>query len=310
MVGTPCGRPCGAGLQPATYPPCNDCSWGTPMGRDLLPLIRHALAGRYSIEREIGRGGASRVFLAQGPAGERLALKVLHPQLAASVTAERFLREIKVVSRLVHPGIARLVDYGESEWLLWYMMEYVDGPNLRQHLERARKLSIPDSIRIAQDLLGALGCAHGLEVVHRDVKPENIMLSPAGAVLLDFGIAKAVSEAGSDRLTRSGFAVGTSAYMSPEQISGYNEIDPRSDLYSLGCVLFECLAGRPPFNEPHEDLVLTRHQTAPVPDLRSFRPDAPPALVATISRALAKLSEERWPTADAMRAALPIPQTT
>ncbi len=248
--------------------------------------------------------------MARGPAGEQLALKVLHPQLAASVTAERFLREIKVVSRLVHPRIARLVDFGESEWLLWYMMEYVDGPTLRQQLERTRKLSIADTIHIGHDMLGALACAHGRDVVHRDVKPENIMLARAGAVLLDFGIAKAISEAGSDRLTRSGFAVGTSAYMSPEQISGYEGIDPRSDLYSLGCVLFECLAGRPPFDDPFEDMVLTKHQTAPIPNLLEYRPDCPPQLVGAITRALAKLREERWPTADAMRAALPVLQTT
>ena len=269
------------------------------MGRDLLPLIRQALHGKYTVEREIGRGGASRVFLAVGASGEQLALKVLHPQLAASVTAERFLREIKVISRLSHPRIARLLDWGESDWLLWYVMEYVPGPSLRQHIDRVRKVSISDTIHIAHDLLGALESAHQVGVVHRDVKPDNIILSPGGAVLLDFGIAKAVSEAGSDRLTRSGFAVGTSAYMSPEQISGLDGIDARSDLYSLGCVLFECLAGKPPFDDPFEDLVLTKHQTAPVPDVRTRRPDAPTPLAAAITRA-----------PEAMRVALPALQTT
>jgi serine/threonine-protein kinase len=274
------------------------------MTRDLLPLVRQALEGKYTVEREIGRGGAARVFQAKDLEGTVVALKVLHPQLAASVTADRFLREIQVVSRLIHPRIARLMDYGEGEWLLWYVMEYVPGPTLRQHLDRARRVSIPDTIHIAHDLLGALSVAHAERVVHRDVKPDNIVLSPAGAVLVDFGIAKAVAESSSDRLTRSGFAVGTSAYMSPEQIEGAADIDARSDLYSLACVLFECLAGTPPFEDPYEDMVLTKHRTAPVPDVRARRPDTPPALAEAITRALAKAPEERWATADLMRAAM------
>lgn len=280
------------------------------MGRDLLPIIRQALLGKYEVEREIGRGGAARVFLAHGPAGEILALKVLHPQLAASVTADRFLREIKVISRLEHPRIARLLDWGETNWLLWYIMEFVPGPSLRQHLDRARRVSIGDTLHIAHDLLGALEAAHRIGIVHRDVKPDNIVLSPGGAVLLDFGIAKAVSEAGSDRLTRSGFAVGTSAYMSPEQISGLEGLDTRSDLYSVGCVLYECLTGKPPYDDPFEDHVLTKHQTAPIPDVRGARPDTPPGLAAAITRALAKSRDDRWPTAEAMRSALPALQTT
>lgn len=278
------------------------------MGRDLLPLIRQALRDKYAVEREIGRGAAARVFLAHGVGGEPLALKVLHPQLAASVTAARFLREIKFVSRLAHPGIARLLDWGETNWLLWYVMEFVPGPSLRQHLERTRRVSIPDTIRIAHDLLGALDSAHAMGVVHRDVKPDNVILSPAGTVLVDFGIAKAVSEAGCDRLTGSGFAVGTSAYMSPEQISGLNDIDARSDLYSLGCVLHECLAGKPPFDAPTEDLVLTKHRMAPIPDVRASRPDTPAAMAGAIVRAMAKSRDERWPSAAAMRAALPVLQ--
>jgi serine/threonine-protein kinase len=275
------------------------------MARDLLPLVQKALEGRYTVEREIGRGGAARVFQAQDAAGVTVALKVLHPQLAASVTADRFLREIRVVSRLVHPRIARLLDFGEGEWLLWYVMDFVPGPSLRLHLDRVRRASIGDTLRIAHDMLQALRVAHAEAIVHRDVKPDNIILSPDGAVLVDFGIAKAVAEAGSDRLTRSGFAVGTSAYMSPEQITGTATLDARSDLYSLGCVLFECLAGRPPFDDPYEDLVLTKHQTADVPDLLELRSDAPVALVDVITRALAKHCDDRWSTAEQMAAALP-----
>ncbi len=277
------------------------------MARDILPLVRQALAGRYTVDREVGRGGAARVFLAYRPDGTPVALKVLHPQLAASVSADRFLREIDVVSRLTHPRIARLVDYGEGDWLLWYVMEYLEGPTLRAHLERVRRVSLSDTVRIAQDLCAALDAAHALGVVHRDVKPENIVLTPEGAVLVDFGIAKAVASAGGDRLTRSGFAVGTSAYMSPEQVAGLDAIDHRSDVYSLGCVLYECLAGRPPYDDPFEDLVLTQHRTAPIPDVRQARPDTPSPLADAIARALAKDRGDRWATATALAAAVADP---
>jgi serine/threonine protein kinase len=275
------------------------------MARDMLPLVRKALDGRYSVEREIGRGGAARVFRALDSTGAEVAVKVLHPQLAASVTADRFLREIRMVGKVTHPRIARLIDSGEDEWLVWYVMEYVPGATLRQHLDRARRMSTQDTVRIAHDLLGALGAAHAEGIVHRDVKPDNIVISPEGAVLVDFGIAKAVAASGSDRLTRSGFAVGTSAYMSPEQIGGLDTIDPRADLYSLACVLFECLAGKPPFHDKHEERVLTQHQTAPVPDLQELRPDAPAPLVTAILRALAKAPDARWANAAEMAAALP-----
>jgi serine/threonine-protein kinase len=274
------------------------------MARDLLPLVRQVVADRYTVDREIGRGGAARVFSATDGSGRPVALKVLHPQLAASVTADRFLREIEFVRRLDHPHIARLLDSGEGDWIVYYVMDYVPGPTLRSHLDRVRKASISDTIQIAHNLLSALGCAHVQNIVHRDVKPENVVLSPSGAVLVDFGIAKAVADAGSDRLTRSGFAVGTSAYMSPEQIAGSDDIDPRSDLYSLGCVLYECLAGRPPFDDPFEDLVLTKHRTAEIPDVRGDRPDTPEALALGIRRAMAKTREERWDSADAMGASL------
>ncbi|HUL69741.1 MAG TPA: serine/threonine-protein kinase [Gemmatimonadales bacterium] len=275
------------------------------MARDLLPLIRQLLGDRYTIEREVGRGGAARVFLAHNAAGEAVALKVLHPQLTASVAAERFLREVQVISRLEHPRIARLLDFGEGDWVIYYVMEFVPGPTLKEHLARVRRASIPDVVRIADDVLSALAHAHKQGIVHRDVKPENIVLSPGGAVLLDFGIAKAVAASGNDRLTRSGFAVGTSTYMSPEQITGEEDIDHRSDLYSLGCVLFEALAGRPPFEDPFEEMVLRMHQSAPLPDLGALRPDAPPALVELIERALAKERDARWRSAEEMRAALP-----
>jgi eukaryotic-like serine/threonine-protein kinase len=233
-----------------------------------------------------------------------VALKVLHPELLVSVAADRFLREIRYSSQLEHPHIARLIDSGELDWIVYYVMTYVQGPTLREHLGHVARLSFGETVRLADDLLDALDHAHRHGIVHRDVKPENIVLGTEGAVLLDFGIARAVAASGSDRLTRSGIAVGTSTYMSPEQITALKEIDHRSDIYSLGCVLFECLAGRPPFTHRNEAVVLQLHLTQPAPDLQTLRPDTPRELTAGIARALAKTPDARWQTAAAMRESL------
>jgi serine/threonine protein kinase len=274
------------------------------MPRDVLTMVRNALADRYTVEREIARGGAARVFYARDRTGAPVALKVLHPELTVSLTAERFLREISVLSRIDHPRIARLLDYGEREWLVYYVMTFVEGPTLREYLERVRRAPIPDTIRGTCELLDALGYAHGLGIIHRDVKPENVKLSADGAVLMDFGIAKAVAASGSSRLTRSGFTVGTSAYMSPEQVEGLKDIDQRSDLYSLGCMVFECLAGAPPYEHQDDRLVLGMHQRAAVPDVRRRRRDTPGKLAKVVARALAKNRQDRWQTAAEMRDAL------
>jgi serine/threonine protein kinase len=270
----------------------------------MLPLIRRAFEGKYQIEREIGKGGNARIYLATDRQGQRVALKVLHPELLVSVAADRFLREIRLSSQLEHPRIARLIDSGEHDWIVYYVMTYVEGPTLREHLGHVARLAFGETVRLADDLLDALEHAHRHSIVHRDVKPENIVLGAEGAVLLDFGIARAVAASGSDRLTRSGIAVGTSTYMSPEQITAIKEIDHRSDIYSLGCVLFECLAGHPPFMHRNEAVVLQLHLTQAAPDLRTLRPDTPRELAEGIARALAKTPEGRWQTAAAMRESL------
>jgi serine/threonine-protein kinase len=270
----------------------------------MLALVRQAFEGRYEVEREIGKGGNARIFLAREPGGQAVALKILHPELLVSVAADRFLREIKLASQLNHPHIAHLLDSGERDWLVYYVMSYVQGPTLRDMLTQRVRLTVPDTLRVADDLLDALEHAHGHGILHRDVKPENVVIGSQGAVLLDFGIARAVWASGSDRLTRSGIAVGTSTYMSPEQITALQEIDLRSDLYSLACVLFECLAGQPPFTHRNEAVVLQMHLTQPAPDLRSIRPEVPVELAQSLSRALAKTPEERWQSATAMRDAL------
>ncbi len=274
------------------------------MRRDLLPLVREALEGRYDVERELARGGAARVYAGRNPGGEAVAIKLLHPELAVTVAADRFLREVDFLRQLEHPNVARVIDSGEAGFFIFYVMPMIDGPSLRQHLDRTRRVSVDDTMRIATDLLDALGYAHERGIVHRDVKPDNIVLCAEGPVLVDFGIAKAIASAGTTRLTRSGFTVGTSYYMSPEQVLGELDIDNRSDIYSLGCVLFECLTGRPPFQHAREEIVLRMQQTEPAPDVRSFRPEASQALSAAVARALEKERGLRWPAAAEMRKAL------
>jgi eukaryotic-like serine/threonine-protein kinase len=270
----------------------------------MLALVRKAFEGRYEVDREIGKGGNARIYLARDPAGSPVALKILHPELLVSVAADRFLREIKLAKQLDHPHIAKLLDSGEREWLVYYVMTYIEGPTLREHLARVGRLGMAETLRLASDLLDALDHAHGHGIVHRDVKPDNVVLAEGGAVLLDFGIARAVAASGSDRLTRSGIAVGTSTYMSPEQITALKEIDLRSDLYALGVVLYECLAGQPPFLHKNEAVVLQMHLTQPAPDVRTIRPDTPAELATGLMRAMTKTPEERWQSSAAMRDAL------
>ena len=267
--------------------------------------MRQLLGERYDVDTEIGRGGAARVFRATDRLSHApVALKVLRPELLVSHTAQRFLREIDVLRQLDHPHIAPILDSGETDWLVWYVMAFIEGPTLRKWLDGHGKAPIDQTLLRSGEVLDAVAHAHARGIVHRDVKPENIVLNPAqGAVLLDFGIARAILMSEGERVTRSGFTVGTSHYMSPEQAAG-QPIDHRADLYALGCVLFECLAGQPPFKHDMESHVLMLHQRAPVPDVRKFRPEVPKPLARALERAMAKDPAERWQTAGEFKAAL------
>ena len=273
-------------------------------GRDLIERVRKALGDRYTDITPVGRGGNASIFAAHRADATEVAIKVLHPELAVSVAADRFLREIRYASQLDHPHIARLIDSGETDYLLWYVMPYLAGDSLRQTLRREPRLAIPHATTIAAQVLDALEHAHAHGIAHRDIKPDNIVLAAHGAVLVDLGIARAIASSGDDRVTRSGFVVGTEEYMSPEQAQGSPDVDGRTDLYSLGVVLFEALAGRPPFSSPSAAAVLDMHQHKLAPDVRGIRRDVPKPLAAVVGRALAKSRADRWQTAVAMREAL------
>src|SRR5213596_593388 len=264
---------------------------------DPLARVQAALAGRYTIERELGRGGMATVYLAQDRKHHRqVAIKVLKPELAAALGPERFLREIDTAARLTHPHILPLHDSGEAAGLLYYVMPYVEGETLRDRLEREGQLPLEEAVRITREVASALSYAHSHDVVHRDIKPENILLSGGEAVVADFGIARAITAAAGRHLTETGIALGTPGYMSPEQASGGGPIDGRSDVYSLGCVLYEMLAGEPPYTGPSAQVVIAKRFTDPVPSVRRLRETIPPAVDAAITRALAKSPADRFRT--------------
>jgi eukaryotic-like serine/threonine-protein kinase len=276
------------------------------LAHDLIGRVRKALGERYNVITSVGRGGNATLFGAFDRQGNRVAIKVLHPELAVSVAADRFLREIRYASQLDHPHIAPLLDSGETDYLLWFVMPYVPGETLRKVMSKNGPLPIDRAVRIASEVLEALEHAHAHGLAHRDIKPDNIVCSPppGGAMLVDFGIARAIAQSGEDRVTRSGFVVGTEEYMSPEQAGGLPEIDGRTDIYSLGVVLFEALAGRPPFSSTSAAAVLDMQQHHPPPDVRGFRRDVPKPLGEAVMQALAKAREARWQTAGEMRLAL------
>jgi eukaryotic-like serine/threonine-protein kinase len=267
---------------------------------DLRAQLEAGLTGHYALLHELGRGGMATVFLATDLKHDRpVAFKVLHPDLAQSLGPERFQREIRLAARLQHPHILTVHDSGETAGQLWFTMPFVEGESLRDRLRRDRQLSLDDALRIARQAAQALQYAHDHGVVHRDIKPENLLLTSDGNTLVaDFGIARALGVAGDDdKLTQTGMSVGTPAYMSPEQATGDRALDARSDIYSLGAVLFEMLAGEQPYTGPTVQAILMKRLSEPVPRVRSGRPSVPEAVDLVISRSLALVPADRYPTA-------------
>ena len=267
--------------------------------------LSSALADRYRIERELGQGGMATVYLAEDLKHHRqVAIKVLRPELAAALGADRFLREIETTANLRHPHILPLFDSGalptdsrlttHDSRLLFYVMPFVDGESLRSRLDREKQLPIDDALQIAREVADALSYAHAHGVIHRDIKPENILLESGHAVVADFGIAKAINAAAGDRLTETGMAIGTVTYMSPEQAAGQSDLDGRSDLYALGCVLYEMLAGQAPFTGPTVESIVHQHLVANAPPITQLRPAVPADVAAALQRALAKTPADRF----------------
>jgi serine/threonine protein kinase len=268
-----------------------------PTPRPIGPAEGETL-GPYRVLRILGRGGMATVYLARDLRHRRsVALKVLHPDLAHALGPERFLREIEVAANLSHPHILPLHDSGEVAGLLYYVMPYVEGESLRDRLNRETQLPVDEALQLAREVADGLAYAHGQGVVHRDIKPENILLSGGHALVADFGIARAIGQGGSARLTERGMAVGTAAYMSPEQASAASHIDGRSDIYSLGCVLYEMLAGEPPYTGPTAQAIIAKRFSDPVPAMRRVRPTVPERVDRAVTRALAPVPADRFATA-------------
>ena len=267
---------------------------------DRLDQLKAALAGRYEIEKEIGQGGMANVYLARDLKHDReVAVKVLRPELATALGPDRFLREIKIAANLTHPHILPLHDSGEADGFLYYVMPFIEGDTLRQRVEKEGELPIAEAVRIIKEIVDAMSFAHAQGVVHRDIKPDNIMLSGKHAMVTDFGVAKAVSEAtGHNQLTTAGVALGTPAYMAPEQATADPHVDHRADIYAIGALAYELLTGRPPFIGHTPQAVLAAHVTEQVEPVSKYRDQVPPALEAVIMKCLAKKPADRWQTAD------------
>ncbi len=272
---------------------------------DVLARLTAALADRYALQREIGQGGMATVYLAHDIKHDRdVAIKVLHPELGAALGGERFLTEIRTTARLQHPHILPLLDSGDADGLLYYVMPLVTGETLRARLERDKQLPIDDAVLIAREVADALGYAHSLGVIHRDIKPENVLLQNGHALVADFGIALAVQTAGGARMTQTGLSLGTPQYMSPEQAMGERTVDARSDIYALGAFTYEMLVGNAPFTGSTVQAIVARAMTERPASLRTVRDTVTVNVESAVLKALAKLPADRWPTAKAFADAL------
>jgi serine/threonine-protein kinase len=274
------------------------------MHRDPQQFLQAALGGRYRIERLLGTGGTAAVYLAHDPRHDRqVAIKVLRPEVALALGADRFLREIRIAARLNHPHILPLHDSGEADGLLYYVMPFVAGESVRDRLVRQRQVELDDAVRIAREVASALSHAHAQGIIHRDIKPENILLQDGMALVADFGLARALTEAKEGNITETGLVMGTPAYMSPEQASGSPTVDARTDIYALGCVLYEMLSGNPPFPGENAAVVLAHHISDPVPPLRTPQ-HIPRDVIEAVMTALAKRPEDRFQSASQFMRAL------
>jgi len=271
--------------------------------------VKVALAGEYRIEREIGRGAAATVYLVHDLKHDRaLALKVLRPAVSASLGTERFLREIRILAQLQHPHILPLYDSGEAGGALFYIMPCIEGQSLRERLNKTGRIPLEAALNITREVADGLHYAHSHDVVHRDIKPENILLAEDHALITDFGIARPIHATGGARLTDPGTSVGTPTYMSPEQACGDRELDGRSDIYSLGCVLFEMLVGSPPFHGGTTQALVAQHMTIEAPMIHGPELDVPPSIENAIHTALEKDPDCRFATAEEFAAALVLPE--
>jgi len=267
--------------------------------------LNTALADRYRIERPLGEGGMATVYLADDLKHDRkVAIKVLKPELAAVIGGERFLTEIRTTANLQHPHILPLFDSGEADSFLFYVMPYIEGESLRGMMDREKQLGVDEAVSIARDIAEALDYAHRHDVIHRDIKPENILIHDGNPVVADFGIALAVSAAGGGRMTETGLSLGTPHYMSPEQASADRDLSNRSDIYSLGCMLYEMLAGQPPHTGPSAQSVLVRILTEQPRPLSEERHSVPPHVSAVVMKAIEKLPADRFATAEEFSKAL------
>jgi serine/threonine-protein kinase len=263
------------------------------------------IAGRYRVERELGRGGMSTVFLcADIRDGDRVALKVLRPEVGSVVLVERFLREIDVVSKLNHPQIPTVLDSGVLEKLPFYVMTFIEGESLRTRLQRVRRFSVEEAVRITQEVAKPMAYAHSRGIIHRDIKPANVLLSPYGVFVLDFGVARAILASTAESLTPTGVAVGTPAYMSPEQAIADNTIDERSDIYSLACVTYEMIAGGPPFIGASPRSVMAKKFMTPPAPLSTVRGPVSQGVQQAIMKAMRTKPADRWKTVEEFAEAL------